>query len=617
MKQMLPIITAKEINNGQFDQKRIGQSYSQHYNQHMQKTFSPRGWLLAALITAGLWISYANEPSKSSVNLKTSDTTAQQFFVAAKEAKAAPVKLGALPASAKHIPEGATVVISANIGELLEKGGYAEFLKSDMFQELKGIIENETAQKIMENPAASGIDIYQPVYIYVNMSKPAEEFGDPLISGGLIAPVKDQKALDKALDLATAQTGLPVNKTAEKGFTQLFMQGMPAAVGYSKDVMIAVGTNDPEQLPKITQSLADRMNGKAGIKSKRITSLLRDQYDVAAWLDYEKFMKFAQGMVPGGELGVPEGLDKFTKDTAYTMTMNFEDGMVSTDFTAYGNEELLEEMNLSKGGLDKGLIKLIPENAIMVAVQAVNMEIARDMFNKHLMPLIENELGGELDQIMEQMEEMIGLNMDELMSIPKGDFLAAFEGVEMVEGDFGPQPTPKLLLGMTVENRKNLNKLMNNPQLQGMLPLLATIGLQIAQSETGFFICSKDQADAVNEGKAAKPIKGAHRDLIANNDYAGFFRFAGLAKIIQTFAGEEEQAQMAIEELKRLDEVSFSGDMKGAKQSGNMTLKFKDKKTNGLKQLVDTGQRLFETISNLGIGIDFQEDGPESLKLAR
>ena len=217
---MLPIITAKEINNGHFDQKRIGQSYSQHYNQHMQKTFSPRGWLLAALITAGLWISYANEPSKSSVNLKTSDTTAQQFFVAAKEAKAAPVKLGALPANAKHIPEGATVIISANIGELLEKGGYAEFLKSDMFQELKGIIENETAQKIMENPAASGIDIYQPVYIYVNMSKPAEEFGDPLISGGLIAPVKDQKALDKALDIATDQTGLPVNKTPEKGFTQ-------------------------------------------------------------------------------------------------------------------------------------------------------------------------------------------------------------------------------------------------------------------------------------------------------------------------------------------------------------------------------------------------------------
>ena len=176
----------------------------------------------------------------------------------------------------------------------------------------------------------------------------------------------------------------------------------------------------------------------------------------------------------------------------------------------------------------------------------------------------------------------------------------------MVEGDFGPQPTPKLILGMTVENRKNLNKLMNNPQLQGMLPLLATVGLQIAQSEQGFFICSKDHATAVNDGKAAKPIKGANKDLIAKNDYAGFLRFAPLTKVIQKFAGEEDEAQMAIDELKRLDEVSFSGDMKGATQTGNMTLKFKDRKTNGLKQLIETGQRIYEMAQNAGIGINFE-----------
>ena len=74
---------------------------------------------------------------------------------------------------------------------------------------------------------------------------------------------------------------------------------------------------------------------------------------------------------------------------------------------------------------------------------------------------------------------------------------------------------------------------------------------------------------------------------------------------------------MVIDELAQLDELSFSGDMKGAKQSGNMTLKFKDKKTNGLKQLIDTGQRVYESFSNLGIGIDFQKDELESLKLAK
>ena len=602
--------------------KRIGGGYSQSYNYPMQKTFSPLSWTVAALICAGLWIGCAKDTPTETSSVRTSadniqtekapvsseDQTethlrSEEIYVAAKDEKAAKVaskKLGALSAGAKHIPEGSTVIISANIGELLEKGGYGDFLKSDMFQELKGMLENETAQKIMENPAASGIDIYQPVYLYMNFGAPAEEFGEPAVTGGMIAAVKDSKALDKALDLATAQTGLPVNKTAEKGYTQLFMQGMPAAVGYSDKVMIAVGTNDPKELPKITQTLASRMSGKGSLKDKRITSLLRNKHDIAAWMDYEKFMNFVTGMVPEGELEIP-GLDKFTKDTAYAMTMNFEDGEMSTDFTAYGNEDLFDG-NLSKGGLDKGLIKLIPADSILVAAEAINMAVARDMVKEHIMPLMEEELG----EIFDQMEEMIGLTMDELMSIPKGDFLAVWEGLDMVEGDFGPQPTPKLILGMTVENRKNLNKLMNNPQLQGMLPLLATVGLQIAQSEQGFFICSKDHATAVNDGKAAKPIKGAHKDVIAKNDYAGFFRFAPLTKVIQKFAGEEDEAQMAIDELKRLDEVSFSGDMKGATQTGNMTLKFKDRKTNGLKQLIETGQRIYEMVQNAGIGINFE-----------
>ena len=44
------------------------------------------------------------------------------------------------------------------------------------------------------------------------------------------------------------------------------------------------------------------------------------------------------------------------------------------------------------------------------------------------------------------------------MEIPKGDFLAVWDGLKMEEGDFGPQPSPQLMLGMTVENRKNLTK---------------------------------------------------------------------------------------------------------------------------------------------------------------
>ncbi|MCS5620552.1 MAG: DUF4836 family protein, partial [Nitrospinaceae bacterium] len=216
--------------------KRVGGSYSQSYNCPMQKTFSPLSWTVAALICAGIWIGCAKDTPTETSSVRTSadniqtekapvsseDQTethlrSEEIYVAAKDEKAAkdtPKKLGALPANANHIPAGSTVILSARIGDLQVKGGYGDFVKSDMFQELKSILDNETAHKIMENPAASGIDINQPVYVYLDFGAPAEEFGEPTVTGGMIAAVKDLKALDLALDLAAAQTGLPVNKTA-------------------------------------------------------------------------------------------------------------------------------------------------------------------------------------------------------------------------------------------------------------------------------------------------------------------------------------------------------------------------------------------------------------------
>ena len=89
----------------------------------MQKTLSPLGWPVAALICAGLWIGFAKAPVPSEIQSKA-PLPSLETYVAAKDekaAKVAPKILGALPASAKHIPGGATVILSANIGELLEK----------------------------------------------------------------------------------------------------------------------------------------------------------------------------------------------------------------------------------------------------------------------------------------------------------------------------------------------------------------------------------------------------------------------------------------------------------------------------------------------------------------
>ena len=248
---------------------------------------------------------------------------------------------------------------------------------------------------------------------------------------------------------------------------------------------------------------------------------------------------------------------------------------------------------------------------------AMNMKPVREMMNKHVLPELLAQEG--VEEMVAQAEAMIGLTLEGLMEIPKGDFLAVWDGLKMEEGDFGPQPSPQLMLGMTVENRKNLNKIMNNPQVQGLLPMLATVGMQIAQTEEGIFLCSRNHANAINNGKNENPIKGNHRDLISKNDFGGFFRFAPLVKVIRGMAPPDEaEVQTVLGELNRLDEITMSGSMlKDGKQSSSISLTFKDKKTNALRQLIQTGERIYKLAQMAEAGRpDFELEADEELRAA-
>ena len=58
---------------------------------------------------------------------------------------------------------------------------------------------------------------------------------------------------------------------------------------------------------------------------------------------------------------------------------------------------------------------------------------------------------------------------------------------------------------------------------------------------------------------------------------------------------DEAEVQTALGELNRLDEITMSGSMlKDGKQSSSVSLTFKDKKTNALRQLIQTGERIYK-----------------------
>ena len=504
--------------------------------------------------------------------------------VTAPVVKAEPAQ--ALPANAKHLPADCWLIVSFKAGQMLEKGGYKEFVKSPVYQELVDEDTKAVLEILTKDPVASGIDLAQPIHVFGVVDAPAKDnqFSQPMLSVGIVASVKNAKAVEATLNKLLIMQGYH-NVKRGKGEGYKTIMPMPAergeeatAVANSKDALILFARNNPEYAAKIPGLLADRFAGRKSLaKDSKAAALLRSEYDVAAWMDYGHLWNVAT--VVAAEDKVIKVIQDLTKGLEYTVAARFEPGSVDVDMIAYSDSELFK--GFSKGGPNKNLLKLVPNNAILAGAEAINMKPLRTMMIKQVLPLLKN---GDAAEMTQEIENMLGLTIEDVLTIPKGDFLLVFDGMEM-GGEIGIMP--QFLLGMTIDNRANFNKLLNNPAVQGFLPSLNALGMQIAQNENAFFICSQNHGPTINAGKAQKPAAPRHLKLLGG-DAGGYIQFDAVRALIQKLGEGDPEAQMMAQVLGKFDEATYTGTFgDDGKQGAYAKLTFKDKKTNGLKQLMD------------------------------
>lgn len=518
-----------------------------------------------------------------------------------------PVAKPAVGASSltSHLPEKMTMLLSANLKQLLNKGGHKELLKSDMVQELMAEINDELAITILKDPAASGLDIAQQAHVFLNVLPPAEdnEFGEPLVEGGLLMAVKNAAKLEKTINKIIAATGMPLQVAQAKGFKQVAMAGMPVALGFSDQVFVIVGTSDEAKVLQVPAMLEARINGNNKLGDS-LSAHLKKKYDIGAWFELSQLtsiMEAAMGEDPFSDLM----MDMY-KDLTYSATASFDAGELNADMTMSFGKKDNQFAAMGGKGADASLLNLVPDNTIMAMAESINMAPMRKLFNEDILPLLLKQ--PEFEEVLAMMEQEIGLTLEELLSIPKGDIILSWDSLEMAEGDFGPTPEVGFLFGLTVENWVAANKLINNEQLQqGMTMLKSTLGIQFAQNQKALFITSKKHANAVAEGKVANPVKNAKRAMLGKHVAGGFMRFAGMADVIEVMAEGDENADQAIKILRKFDEASFTSNM----LSMNGKLTFKDKKTNSLKQLVDMTTHLSQEYFDNGFGGDFEPEAEE------
>jgi len=593
---------------------------SRPYNSAMQTPCSDKvgrsaqvisWWIPTLILTSAIWIGCgksdgegsSGDENSSSLDPGTSQAVANFETTGGDEAsqpEAKPLpkveepKLP-LPANAKHLPKDNSIIISLKAGAMMKKGGYAELMKSPLMADLMAEIQDEFVLGLIQNPAAAGIDVDQPIHIFSSITPPADEFSDPGIKGGLVASVKDAAVIKALLDKLIVASELPLEPVAKQGYTAI-LPPMPVAIGYSKDSLIIIISNNPEDTPQMPGLLDDRFAGKNALaKDSRAAALLQRRYVLAAWVDSGKLLNLVSGLAGDlAELGANPlaGLsEKINEGSELTATVRFEAGSVEVGLASYSKQGLIEG-NLSKGGLDKNLLKSVPDNAIVAGSAAINMKPIREFMIKEVLPPLKN---GEFAEFVQQAENALGLTFEELLSIPKGDFLLVFDGLHQ-EDEFEP-PMPRFLLGLSIDNKANLKKLLDNPGVAGGLAVPRAYGMDLTHTDKGLFFYSENYAEAVQNGKVKNPANARHLAVLGQNDMGGYLKFAGVAALINQMAEGDPDAMMAAQLMGKLDEFSLKstfGKVVG-EQTFSTQLTFKDKQTNGLKQLVNLITEIAQT----------------------
>ena len=502
------------------------------------------------------------------------------------------------PGAGPLVPADSHFVFSFNIGSLLKKSGHDKIIDLPGMDEAHEELKNESklAAKILEDPALLGIDFNQPIYIFGKLSPPKEEFGEPVVVGGMIASPLSAKKLEagmrKAVKEGLGEFGAQFlkNLKKEKDYSILTSADMPAALAFNDDAFVVVGGNDEEAAADMGKLLRSVMAGKKKLSEGEPTfaAYLNKSVDLGGWMNLNALMELSPEM-PEEQL---KQMQELIGKLRMAGSVDFVPGGIRADALYSVDAEYMKKM---KPAPKKTMLDLIPQNAVGSFAYAFDIAGTRKWMKEEYLPALKKMEGGEAIAMAELMVMgAIGMNFDDLMEIPKGEMIFSFIDLEMaVNPDFGtPEPKPSLVFGMTVNDMKKLDTLLKKLEEEGGMEAMNAVGFDILKQKDRVFIANNGLIPALRKGKMPNAVAGERRKFFEKNEQGVLVDFKQIVRLAQDFDAPNEVVRV----LLKFAEMRFEANKKGDLYQMGGELTFKDSKTNGLKQLIKMAQEIEQDI---------------------
>lgn len=469
----------------------------------------------------------------------------------------------------KSIPNNISMLTAFDADAILQKADFEAVKQMAFYQELIQETKryNTTLAEVLADPAQSGVDLSKNIYIahHLYPDNPEEVFV------AIVASVKDEAALEKLI-----QSNEKLKITAQDNF-QVGMYRSQSVAWNGAQVILGMTNsyNDPiETIKKFFDGTPDNSIAM----DKNLQKALAGKHDISSWVSSNAL---ATNPTLTSSLSMA-GIDpKAAKDNFVHSYVDFNKGAIESRSDLYLQAALMEDINLLfKDKLRTDFSKQIPANANSIMTVSLDLEGIQSLLQKKNALAMAN-FG--LQEYGLTVEDIAGtFNGDILLyatpgktEAPYGTFAAKINSDEKLE-KFIALASDYQLLNKLGDNLYSINGTsiisgngFNGPDAQ----LLIKEDLVVISADP-----SNIEQIAAGGYSGAQQIDKSKIKTLRGNILAGFVDLDATLK-----AASEKDLNLDIEGM----------DFTTNRKNGTFDMQFKDKNSNGLKQLFESINKIY------------------------
>lgn len=516
--------------------------------------------------------------------------------------------------SGLSIPKDASFVFYINPSSLASKLPWSEIKSSGWFQEAYKKADDKDAQKLMDNPEASGIDLRKDMAFFVQRRGRGGigcfegSIKDPAAFEALCKKLSKVATIEKNGDwsMLTTDTRSVVAWNANN-FVVINDMPLSAMNPMPGERMNAPLSFSVDSLKAIVKDVMATSSSNSLFDDDHFASLVKEDGDMHMWMNSGSLVAGANNMMSMMKVG------DLLAGAVTAATLNFDDGKISVKAKSYFGKEmqdLLKKWN--NKNIDASVLNRIPsDNVVGVMAANIDPQYLKEFFK-----------AAGLDGFINAALSKQNLTMDELLAATKGELILAVSDVSMQnqtitipsEGDApaqsftAPKPDFTVMVATNVNQKPTFDKLLSTFTSQEQ-PLPFAYKLN-----NDWFVASNKPA-TVDGFLAGNSAKKSFTDKISGHPFGMYIDFQ---RLLNTKVTEEPGVKGMMSESAAMwkDLVATGGEFKDGSATSEMVVNLVDSKTNSLKQLNQYFEKMYQASKKSKLTMDADPQQQDTITVA-